>query len=203
MKKFARTLLAAAALLAGGSAQAAWTNLSFESGTTGWCSGAGCNGDFTRTFVTPNVLPKFGSSFAGMATIRGNATMEQIGGLLGAGTTLWYRFTTQDYGNGSGQGSDWLQIQYLLGGQWLNVFGGNGQLTSKGQNSPDSGWLSFNLAGASGLRFTFHGDNDTKYSQGYFDITPGAPVPEPGEWAMLLAGLGMVGVIARRRKFAA
>ncbi|HVP09739.1 MAG TPA: FxDxF family PEP-CTERM protein, partial [Phycisphaerae bacterium] len=28
-----------------------------------------------------------------------------------------------------------------------------------------------------------------------------APVPEPGEWAMILAGLGMIGMIARRRSF--
>ena len=28
-----------------------------------------------------------------------------------------------------------------------------------------------------------------------------AAVPEPGEWAMILAGLGMIGMIARRRSF--
>lgn len=30
--------------------------------------------------------------------------------------------------------------------------------------------------------------------------TTGAPIPEPGEWAMILAGLGIVGFIARRRR---
>ena len=40
---------------------------------------------------------------------------------------------------------------------------------------------------------TFHENNS-----GSFDVTV-TPVPEPHEWAMMLAGLGLVGWVARRR----
>lgn len=37
------------------------------------------------------------------------------------------------------------------------------------------------------------------YGGGYAVSLMAAPVPEPGEWAMMLAGLGIVGIMARRR----
>lgn len=37
-------------------------------------------------------------------------------------------------------------------------------------------------------------------SSGYYDMTVSVPIPEPETYAMLLAGLGLLGVVARRRK---
>lgn len=47
--------------------------------------------------------------------------------------------------------------------------------------------------------FAFSNANWLLTSNGELSYTVAAPVPEPGTWAMLLAGLAMVGGIARRR----
>jgi hypothetical protein len=75
-----------------------------------------------------------------------------------------------------------------------------------------SNWDSnpYNLSGA----VVNYGDGDYTIGLGYkfgnvannqqvaigYDYTIAGPVPEPGTYAMLLAGLGAVGAIARRRK---
>lgn len=45
---------------------------------------------------------------------------------------------------------------------------------------------------------SFSGDGDKNWS--YTLTIAAAPIPEPGTYAMLLAGLGIVGAVARRRK---
>jgi len=73
------------------------------------------------------------------------------------------------------------------------------------------GWTSFTLgagssfvAGANTFEFVVtnlsqNGGNPTGLRVEFTDSAV-TPVPEPGEWAMMLAGLGIVGLIARRRR---
>ena len=48
-------------------------------------------------------------------------------------------------------------------------------------------------------RFSNTTDNLPRYSWALWTITPAAPVPEPETYALMLAGLGLVGWAARRR----
>jgi len=52
----------------------------------------------------------------------------------------------------------------------------------------------------SGVDPTLGGPARLSSSQAYLDFTPTAAVPEPETYAMLLAGLGLMGFVARRRK---
>jgi hypothetical protein len=56
-------------------------------------------------------------------------------------------------------------------------------------------WSGFAPAATYTFNFTASGSSMSLDQAAVF----AAPVPEPGEWAMLLAGLGLVGTIARRR----
>jgi hypothetical protein len=58
--------------------------------------------------------------------------------------------------------------------------------------------FSESLAGGD-YSFTVYGDQPL-VSTGYYDMTVSVPIPEPETYAMLLAGLGLLGVVARRRK---
>jgi hypothetical protein len=44
------------------------------------------------------------------------------------------------------------------------------------------------------------GTGGVAYTMSITGLTPVSPIPEPGEWAMMLCGLGVVGAIARRRR---
>jgi hypothetical protein len=62
------------------------------------------------------------------------------------------------------------------------------------------GTFSYNITGLSAGDYLFElkGKTNGSYGVGAYGLAALA-VPEPGEWAMMLAGLGMVGAMVRRR----
>ena len=64
---------------------------------------------------------------------------------------------------------------------------------------------SFNVslaAGSYAIRFA-QADNQLFFTQGVDNVFVGGAVPEPASWAMLIAGFGLVGASARRRRVVA
>ncbi|MCL2589694.1 MAG: FxDxF family PEP-CTERM protein [Betaproteobacteria bacterium] len=59
------------------------------------------------------------------------------------------------------------------------------------------GTFAFDPAWTGGYTLLLAGTNT---GNGYYGLNMAAAVPEPAEYAMLLAGLGVVGMVARRRK---
>jgi hypothetical protein len=76
-----------------------------------------------------------------------------------------------------------------------------------GPNFGSTGFGSYTVSGLStGVLYAvnvYGGGSMPSGSAGRYDLTlsiPTAPVPEPETYAMLMAGLGMLGFVARRRK---
>lgn len=179
-----RKIAAVVALSLGlsGAAQADFTNAGFESGLTGW----NVSGDVSVV-----------SSFSGIAAPQGSYMA-----LLGAGAnfnvllqaleassqplTLWYRFLG-DAGQGVG-----LDVQHatLSNPSPVTVYA---ETFSVG--TFDTGWRTFSMAAGTTYVGFFH-DSILGNSNVLVDI---APVPEPDSYALLLAGLGIMGAVARRR----
>ena len=72
------------------------------------------------------------------------------------------------------------------------------QTTAKGKHISFAG---FEGSGPATLTLTLSGTRDSvsSFYNGSLTVTPVTPVPEPSTYVMLLAGLGAIGAIARRR----
>ena len=80
-----------------------------------------------------------------------------------------------------------------LGGSGPTQDTGGGAISFIGSGRYDS-----TLSAGFSLPSTLDGGPTNRYDAGTFTFT--TAVPEPGEWAMMLAGIGMIGLLARRRK---
>lgn len=159
-------------------------NGNFSSGATGWTqSGV----EFTGGVATLN---------AG-----GDSLSQTFAGLV-SGTVLDFSFLYDKIGTANG---GYLTYDLLFS---TNNFASSTSLIA--------GALSFNhsqgddsiahnalvLGSAGDVRVTFAGGNANRsYSIDNVSLVATAPVPEPETYAMMLAGLGAVGFMARRRKF--
>ena len=191
---------ALAALLATGAAHASTellTNGSFEanlqgngswniySSLTGWTGGA--YGIELRNSVVGNAPD--GVNFVELDTTNNSSMYQNVSTVLGQHYTLTFQFQDRPGVATSSQG--------------LEVYWGN-SLVGTVNNSLGGNWqtVSYALTGTGNieaLTFKAIGSNDS-LGTSLDAVSLTAAVPEPETYAMLLAGLGLVGFAARRRK---
>ncbi|QEL65373.1 hypothetical protein OTERR_18970 [Oryzomicrobium terrae] len=94
-----------------------------------------------------------------------------------------------------GNGGSIFGISNLTGTLWDN-FHPLGNFTY-GTFPGNNGTFTFNLPGSGQYHIDFTGDITGAAGGSY--LVSVAAVPEPAEWLMMLGGLGMLGVVARRR----
>lgn len=179
-------LLALLGLLSLASGTASATPIEFTFHKEGTVDASSC-GWFCSTITTSGDLT------IGDLVLNGFEGTMQVGGALLYGvddSSTWSFFDTSGLNTLSGIVTGWLAGSlidpYLLGGGELyyEITGGTGL-----------------FAGATGGgQSGFHFVGDDYFEDGKLNIDTPASVPEPGLTTLLLAGLGMVGFMAYRRR---
>jgi hypothetical protein len=113
-------------------------------------------------------------------------------GFLSAGETVDFAFgaTSSSTANYSGVGSS-TEIGF---GCYGNLFTVNSEVACGSSTSSFGDPAQYSSQGGAIRNLAYLNASEV------LDITLVSSVPEPGEWAMMLAGLGTVGLIARRRR---
>lgn len=179
-----RKIMAVAALSLGlfGSAQAQFVNPGFETGDlTGWAA----EGDVSIVNSFAGISAPEGKYMALLGSVDPQAINFNVLLQSMSATTqpavLWYRLL----------GTGTVEVQYGA----LNAPGATIATLTGGTATYDSGWRQFLMGNESNYVGFFHDATDGG-TRVLVDI---APVPEPGTYALLLAGLGIMGTVARRR----
>lgn len=222
-----RRVLAAALFALGlgaGSAQADITDPGFEDPASPWVFDGNASGTVSEPSITlpgfGTVGPLSGSLFAYMGTGAFDIfdTPAGISSILQTGfapqaapVTMAFRFISEigllQDGDGAPLNDDALFATWTdadgLTHDLFTPFGVADFGTAAGFQ--DSGWQSFLVpTGATAVSFfLFDYGTDVADFDGYASyvlLDMAAPVPEPSTYAMLLAGLGLLGVAARRRR---
>jgi len=122
-------------------------------------------------------------------------TSQGVDGLLQAG----YLPTLSFNGGTQSVAATAYSVTAVSGG-----FGMDGSPLPASASNPNYGYFSWDLSGISTpiTSFSVNFGLDTHASALAFqlDQSVAAPVPEPGTYALMLAGMGVVGLLARRRK---
>jgi hypothetical protein len=105
--------------------------------------------------------------------------------------------------------TEWAPLGFSSGFCWdnANTCGPSGWIKSDYTfNNTGTYFLEFGVANwgdeayDSALAFDFGGLRSENFSNFVAIDAPAAPVPEPESWALLMAGLGLMGAVARRRR---
>ena len=208
--KFARTALAAAAVLASVSAHATLTastiptsgsflalagNNTTHVGTLGGTVANITGGSFLTSDSPTADINAFGTSpFGGMFLAAGPTSTSP------AVVTFTSALSFVSFLWGSPDTYNTLSVTTNLG-SYSFVPGGVGGLsfTSTNGNQSYAQYVGFTASAGETIRsLTFASPNQDAFEAANFSIT--APVPEPETYALMLGGLGMLGLLARRRK---
>ena len=128
-------------------------------------------------------IADYGSSFSDLYTFELSSVSQAVG------TTVTINLTVG-------------QNNFELSNMAIKLTDSTGTTTYAMDNSMDASnalQLSVNLNAGTGYRFLVTGDVTGNLGGGYGGVLQAVPVPEAETYAMMLAGLGLVGFMARRR----